>query len=134
MCMSVKVRAVVGVSDVFFFFSSRRRHTRLRRDWSSDVCSSDLSSYITNTLSHNMNWGDTYGNWYVLEDEIQISCLNSDSLTLWIDSLALADTFQVYVSNTLVYEVFYTGLPWPNSNRLWPSNYSYQYYRSEERR
>ena len=27
---------------VFFFFSSRRRHTRLRRDWSSDVCSSDL--------------------------------------------------------------------------------------------
>src|SRR2546422_8032006 len=27
---------------VFFFFSSRRRHTRCRRDWSSDVCSSDL--------------------------------------------------------------------------------------------
>src|SRR5207247_5188294 len=28
---------------VFFFFSSRRRHTRSTRDWSSDVCSSDLS-------------------------------------------------------------------------------------------
>src|SRR5690606_40507140 len=28
-------------SDVFFF-SSRRRHTRFSRDWSSDVCSSDL--------------------------------------------------------------------------------------------
>src|SRR5207245_7223369 len=27
---------------VFFFFSSRRRHTRCYRDWSSDVCSSDL--------------------------------------------------------------------------------------------
>src|SRR5262249_56860529 len=27
---------------VFFFFSSRRRHTRLVSDWSSDVCSSDL--------------------------------------------------------------------------------------------
>src|SRR5690606_37647280 len=26
----------------FFFFSSRRRHTRFSRDWSSDVCSSDL--------------------------------------------------------------------------------------------
>src|SRR5207245_5443861 len=26
-----------------FFFSSRRRHTRCYRDWSSDVCSSDLS-------------------------------------------------------------------------------------------
>src|SRR5256885_4202663 len=29
---------------VFFFFSSRRRHTRLQGDWSSDVCSSDLCS------------------------------------------------------------------------------------------
>src|SRR2546427_1869169 len=28
----------------FFFFSSRRRHTRFDCDWSSDVCSSDLSS------------------------------------------------------------------------------------------
>src|SRR5256885_12233766 len=28
-----------------FFFSSRRRHTRLQGDWSSDVCSSDLQSY-----------------------------------------------------------------------------------------
>src|SRR5699024_11241175 len=27
---------------VIFFFSSRRRHTRSKRDWSSDVCSSDL--------------------------------------------------------------------------------------------
>src|SRR5690606_27965732 len=36
-----------AVSDLvvyvlFFFFSSRRRHTRFSRDWSSDVCSSDL--------------------------------------------------------------------------------------------
>src|SRR5206468_9873181 len=28
----------------FFFFSSRRRHTRSDRDWSSDVCSSDLAA------------------------------------------------------------------------------------------
>src|SRR3712207_8407809 len=28
--------------NIFFFFSSRRRHTRYWRDWSSDVCSSDL--------------------------------------------------------------------------------------------
>src|SRR2546430_3171482 len=28
----------------FFFFSSRRRHTRFDCDWSSDVCSSDLTS------------------------------------------------------------------------------------------
>src|SRR5437868_15210425 len=33
---------------VIFFFSSRRRHTRSKRDWSSDVCSSDLfpRSYV----------------------------------------------------------------------------------------
>src|SRR5256885_7172109 len=29
-------------TDPVFFFSSRRRHTRLQGDWSSDVCSSDL--------------------------------------------------------------------------------------------
>src|SRR5690606_4653937 len=29
---------------VYFFFSSRRRHTRFSRDWSSDVCSSDLGA------------------------------------------------------------------------------------------
>src|SRR3712207_7254247 len=29
--------------DLLFFFSSRRRHTRYWRDWSSDVCSSDLT-------------------------------------------------------------------------------------------
>src|SRR5206468_7630737 len=31
-------------SFVVFFFSSRRRHTRSDRDWSSDVCSSDLAA------------------------------------------------------------------------------------------
>src|SRR5256884_4721141 len=34
--------ALVAASIVIFFFSSRRRHTRCSRDWSSDVCSSDL--------------------------------------------------------------------------------------------
>src|SRR5215210_8493979 len=31
---------------MFFFFSSRRRHTRYIGDWSSDVCSSDLAGYL----------------------------------------------------------------------------------------
>src|SRR5216683_3262494 len=35
----------------FFFFSSRRRHTRSDRDWSSDVCSSDLLP-----RARNRNW------------------------------------------------------------------------------
>src|SRR5690606_9677947 len=33
------------VAASFFFFSSRRRHTRFSRDWSSDVCSSDLTKH-----------------------------------------------------------------------------------------
>src|SRR2546428_11948693 len=32
----------LSICILFFFFSSRRRHTRSDRDWSSDVCSSDL--------------------------------------------------------------------------------------------
>src|ERR1022692_928800 len=34
----------------FFFFSSRRRHTRLQGDWSSDVCSSDLDRLVTTRI------------------------------------------------------------------------------------
>src|SRR5207253_3172500 len=54
---------------VFFFFSSRRRHTRWPRDWSSDVCSSDLSAFLEivfrpkggsppgrKTISRNAEW------------------------------------------------------------------------------
>src|SRR5690606_12969398 len=40
----------------FFFFSSRRRHTRFSRDWSSDVCSSDLQ--IRKALKAPFNFGE----------------------------------------------------------------------------
>src|SRR3712207_9088596 len=36
---------------ILFFFSSRRRHTRYWRDWSSDVCSSDLLGIFTRLLA-----------------------------------------------------------------------------------
>src|SRR5712675_2347372 len=38
MCVVCVIRGFTS----YFFFSSRRRHTRCSRDWSSDVCSSDL--------------------------------------------------------------------------------------------
>src|SRR5256885_12306749 len=38
--------------SVFCFFSSRRRHTRLQGDWSSDVCSSDLMSGTGDSRRH----------------------------------------------------------------------------------
>src|SRR4051794_32094573 len=46
------VRVLSGaVWEVWFFFSSRRRHTRWTGDWSSDVCSSDLGMALGVTLS-----------------------------------------------------------------------------------
>src|SRR5256885_7996807 len=46
---------------ICFFFSSRRRHTRLQGDWSSDVCSSDLISYVVVAIMwtwiYNYDWG-----------------------------------------------------------------------------
>src|SRR5256885_5717342 len=40
LAMEILYTSAIG----FFFFSSRRRHTRLQGDWSSDVCSSDLAA------------------------------------------------------------------------------------------
>src|SRR3712207_6879605 len=42
LCIILQLIFSLVCYDVFFFFSSRRRHTRYWRDWSSDVCSSDL--------------------------------------------------------------------------------------------
>src|SRR5699024_12053121 len=42
-----------------FFFSSRRRHTRSKRDWSSDVCSSDLS-WTGKAVKHFMRNPETF--------------------------------------------------------------------------
>src|SRR5690606_39778257 len=48
------VDAVYLLELFLFFFSSRRRHTRFSRDWSSDVCSSDLYSQVP------WFWSDQY--------------------------------------------------------------------------
>src|SRR5256886_5328242 len=42
MFLEISARSVRIITFTFFFFSSRRRHTRFDCDWSSDVCSSDL--------------------------------------------------------------------------------------------
>src|SRR5260370_32088295 len=39
----IRYSSVTGVQTCAFFFSSRRRHTRFKCDWNSDVCSSDLA-------------------------------------------------------------------------------------------
>src|SRR5215475_6034930 len=45
----------------FFFFSSRRRHTRFSRDWSSDVCSSDLAIVRASSLPVLVDGDTGYG-------------------------------------------------------------------------
>src|SRR5689334_1747049 len=74
--------------DLYFFFSSRRRHTRWNCDWSSDVCSSDLGDAASNygsagagmahEISHSFDeLGNIYdaqgrlGLWWTAEDTAQ---------------------------------------------------------------
>ena len=48
-----------GEVEAGFFFSSRRRHTRLVRDWSSDVCSSDLEAALgIDEANYPLSWMD----------------------------------------------------------------------------
>src|SRR5690625_7040048 len=54
--MVVMIGTVVWVNiHIMFFFSSRRRHTRWPRDWSSDVCSSDLVLLDADTLGSDID-------------------------------------------------------------------------------
>src|SRR5205809_1527401 len=49
-----------------FFFSSRRRHTRCSRDWSSDVCSSDLLATVGSTAPFVGLFGTVWGIYHAL--------------------------------------------------------------------
>src|SRR2546422_6298378 len=59
-------------APVCFFFSSRRRHTRCSRDWSSDVCSSDLAA---ETYSATANAGTDFA--WSYDKEIQFTARGS---------------------------------------------------------
>src|SRR3989339_17436 len=59
---------------IFFLFSSRRRHTRLVSDWSSDVCSSDRSEEHTSELQS-------------LTNSYAVFCLRSEEHTSELQSL-----------------------------------------------
>src|SRR5204862_2056471 len=53
-----KSSPILGLGQVWLFFSRGRRHTSSLRDWSSDVCSSDLmKSLVTARLPPHETWG-----------------------------------------------------------------------------
>src|SRR5690349_14197944 len=62
----------------FFFFSSRRRHTRSLRDWSSDVCSSDLDTFFV--VRHGTV---AVGNFVPPRGELVIETLEAGDLLGW---------------------------------------------------
>src|SRR5260370_42330209 len=74
----------------FFFFSSRRRHTRFKCDWSSDVCSSDLKNTLRNILSI-----ETKAAHYAAALVIVVGCealstlLDKDEAHVFVDKLIL---------------------------------------------
>src|SRR2546421_7065920 len=82
MCPDIKPFGVKS-QVCFFFFSSRRRHTRSDRDWSSDVCSSDLfygggtpntgAFTIPNTAA-SLDAGVPAGNWKFVVNDYAYEC------------------------------------------------------------
>src|SRR4030042_263335 len=70
------------IRSLFFFFSSRRRHTRCSRDWSSDVCSSDLwlaAAGCTHVAMESTGsyWKPVYN---LLEDRFHLLLVNAQHL------------------------------------------------------
>src|SRR5690625_7472353 len=61
---------------LYFFFSSRRRHTRWPRDWSSDVCSSDLPQFEGQTKT---KLGNTIARTFMVK-------VMTDQLQAWFES------------------------------------------------
>src|SRR2546422_1351378 len=78
---------------IFFFFSSRRRHTRCSRDWSSDVCSSDL------TRSQGITSNAIAIRTLAAADTLFATGATVDTVTLSADSVS--DSLTVEVADTI---------------------------------
>src|SRR3712207_9275923 len=91
---------------VLFFFSSRRRHTRYWRDWSSDVCSSDLSWHPSTTF-----YGFRYCTVTATQDvEIQ-------AIEAWPISSSNDDTGSLSTSNDMVNQLI-SNIEWGQRGNL----------------
>src|SRR5690606_40196679 len=103
-----------------FFFSSRRRHTRFSRDWSSDVCSSDLKDTHTTGSQAALVGGTTT---YI---EMMAPSRNEDLMAGYRNWTALAEgnsacdySFHIRSEERRV------GKEWRSEWSQWPSKYKY---------
>src|SRR5699024_11302350 len=95
---------------VFFFFSSRRRHTRSKRDWSSDVCSSDLS-YQFIALDSTLSMGDNYAT-FIIDAFNQMFLIAFQMSIPLVGCLFLVDVALGLIARTVPQlNVFVVGLP-----------------------
>src|SRR3712207_4804713 len=86
----------------FFFFSSRRRHTRYWRDWSSDVCSSDLVDSSRVSMVKTQPWAHGY-----------VNVINFRNDVGYLTDVGIVERYDVampYPGNLFV-NLFYTEAP-----------------------
>src|SRR5688572_20654103 len=94
-----------SVSEVLFFFSSRRRHTRFDCDWSSDVCSSDLVLWPMVPSRNREEFDGTHDTDFAHE----ISGIARFRSNLFVDLNGMGAVFRVIPSKILSVEQL--GLP-----------------------
>src|SRR5699024_1853826 len=95
-----------------FFFSSRRRHTRSKRDWSSDVCSSDL--FFSFTFSSGICSPSAY-------------FLTVLQLILWISAISLVDNDLSFLKNLIELIPGIVSIPF-NIHCFDPASLTLEYY------
>src|SRR5207249_2715577 len=85
-----------------FFFSSRRRHTRSKRDWSSDVCSSDLVAFIKQgeiVGTHDLRT-ESGGEIRVVVSAQKLPAETVAGLTRWCTSIRKEDDLLTFSTNS----------------------------------
>src|SRR5690606_40297684 len=82
---------------ILFFFSSRRRHTRFSRDWSSDVCSSDLVNGGADNRSRLASYELSTGNLTSWNPIVNAAVMD---LAVGTSTLFVGGSFSIYGSMT----------------------------------
>src|SRR5476651_1918370 len=98
----------------WFFFSSRRRHTRYWRDWSSDVCSSDLTAPVVFT-------GESHGDGPLLNSELRPAPgyrPNLKLVSLDIETSAKTELYSIALEGCGERQVYMLGPPNGDSSGL----------------